>query len=495
MDENWKKCGIKIRATTPQRKRVSEYMNERKYETYRGKPPLGHLKEWQDRIVDTTNTTAAWALTICFTMLATFVPNAYVVIDGMPVFLNIWALFVAPPAQYSKSRPLRAFPGRIIPQIEKSRDLTVRFPSSFTSEAVAHILNPKHDDDDGRDQVVHRGFLQIKDEYSSILNERRKDYKADLFEQLALLYDGTIDPNWTVTHGVETGVSIYLCVLGATSPDFLSKMNSGGLSHEFFRQGLASRFLYIYKGEKPPHRDYTYNTEGNDQTGIAAMTRYLTLLDIYDVKKVEVGADAVALLHEYCEHIDKLVDEFNREDSASVYSGYIDRQKINLHKLAALHCINRNLDPIIQAVNESRGDSKPREVTLAINLYDVEWGIGMIEDFWADYQEIISIWRSESMASEVLTINRHKDRVRVIIKRSRCGIVKESFLTREMGVRWDTMTKVLQTMVAGEELYVFPREKIAGLPDDVKAKYGMSGPGKPSNLYSLEPFPFGEYTT
>jgi hypothetical protein len=492
VDANWKNIKEKQGNHFPPKEGKS--MKKNIYEKYRGKPPLGYLKEWRDKIVETTNTTAAWALTICFTMLATFVPNAYLVIDGMPVSLNIWALFIAPPAQYSKSRPLRAFPERIIPSIENVRGLTIRFPSSFTPEAVSHFLNPR-DDEDGSVQIVYRGMCQVIDEYSSTLKRVRKDYMADLFEQLTLLYDGIIEPNWTVTHGVEAGVSIYLCVLGATSPDFLSNMNKGGMSHEFFRQGLGSRFLYIYRGEKPPHRNYTYNTEGNDQTGIATMAKYLTLLDIYDVKKVEVGAEAVALLHEYCDHIDQLVDEFNREDNSSVYSGYIDRQKINLHKLAALHCINRNLDPIVEAVKESGGDTNPKEVPPVINLYDVEWAIGMIEDFWADYQEMISAWQSESMASEVLTINRHKERVRVIIKRSKHGIVKESALTREMGVRWDTMTKVLQTMVAGEELYVFPRERIAGLPDDVKAKYGLSGPGKPSNLYSLEPFPFGDNTT
>jgi len=469
-------------------------MKENKFEEYRGKPPLGHIKEWSDGIVEATNTTLAWALAITFTMLATFVPNAYVLVDGDRLLLNIWVLNIAPPAQYSKSRPLRAFPEKIIPYIEERLGIIIRFPSSFTPEAITHFLHPKVDED-GEEvvQVKHEGFVQLKDEYSSIFNEGKKDYKADIFEHLTMTYDGWIPPSWTVQHGIERGVPIYLNVLAATTPDFLTQMNRGGRSTQFFKQGLASRFLYINRGQKPPHRDYMFNEEGRRVELVSEIANSLIRLDMYDVKRIEVGPEARDLFNEFSRYIDDLVDDYNQQESYSVHAAFLDRQKIKATKLAALHCINRNLDSIIKAVDDARGETTPVDVPLEINMYDAEWAIGLMEEYWIYFQEIIDEWRADSVSSEIVTINRHKEVVRAAIKRSEHGIVFEKVIGTALGGRIDTIEKVVDTMIMCEELYKFPKEFVSKIPPEIRRQYGILRAGQPTDLYSLEPFPFSEY--
>lgn len=460
------------------------------FKIYRGTPAKGQLARIPRMMVDVTNTNPRWAQMIFLAMMATFVPDAYIVVDERKVRLNMWVLFLAPPAQYRKSTPLNAFPKAVMPMLETEFTRRIMFPSTFTTEGVCHaLMNQKEDE-----RIEYKGLLQIKDEYSTVLKERQKDYKADILENLILLYDGIIESSWTVSHGAESGGSIYLNVLAATTPKFFARMGPGRVE-DFIEGGLGTRFTYIYKGPIPPYRPLTHNDEVGCLALVAEIRNLLETLDSYRVDKISVGPEAHELFNEYGKHIYDLVAELNKNPDKYMLSGYLDRQLINAHKLAALHCINRHLGDIQDALegnSQAEVMDEPIRAALGIELYDVQWAIGQVEERWADFQEMIADWQNESVASEVTTIDRHRKKIIAYISKSPDGIIRHADLQLVTRIRFDTLQKVIKTMEDGGELFVFKKENVKALSAEIKEHYGLNKPGKPSDLYSLEPFPFDE---
>lgn len=117
-----------------------------------------------------------------------------------------------------------------------SEKLDNRLPSRYTTEGIEQYFAEQ---DENGDYVHPNNGIIVCDEIGQIFSEAsKKSHYNGTIEELSRLYDHEL-PSTALVGGVRTPQKPYVCMIGATIPQFLPHIDD-----MFFQQGLAGRFKW-----------------------------------------------------------------------------------------------------------------------------------------------------------------------------------------------------------------------------------------------------------
>ena len=218
-------------------------------------------------------------------------------------------------------------------------------------------------------------FVIIRDKFSRLFKDTRREAMSDVLEFLSELWDGYVESYRTRKYGLEGGVDAYAVLLAASSPYFFKLLSS---QEEFFVQGLGNRFLYIV--EKNPRvkkiinpDDFFFGPGSSDEKWRKLKKEVIDELNqLKQVKTAYVKPEArklwVDFYNSYLEKVSKL-DELE--------GSYLTKVPLNALKLALIYAASR-LDF--------------RNEVLNVTEEDMTRAIEDMRKFEAQYQELMTWW-------------------------------------------------------------------------------------------------------
>ena len=256
-----------------------------------------------------------------------------------PQYLNLYILFVGPPAVGKGSamreadRLLSAYPfqdpkGNFRKDVVtgETEALFPKLPDTTTFESLCEVLaraNPKTiiiDEKTAKSYVAYRFQLE---ELSSLLRRNKAD---DVARFLLNLYDGEPYTYKTKHHGTFIIKNCSLAFIAGTQVDFIRRAESDGLLGE----GLFSRFLVVYETQKR-HSLFDYPELTDEQKGykkdLQLWLRGLSKL----TGRIILEPPVAAFLQAWYEKEDTYMERF----ADSKLALYFARRKDQVKRLAA----------------------------------------------------------------------------------------------------------------------------------------------------------------
>jgi hypothetical protein len=243
-----------------------------------------------------SDVTPQWAEFCALAPLATIMHNARIIEKEKSLKLNLLMMIIALSGS-KKSLPMFAFTNPIMRGLCSELERSLLLPSRYSVEGM---INYVHGQDAPGVQRRDVGIM-IRDEFSGLFKQLRKsDWQTDGMEFISEMYDGTFQKRATTSHGLQEINNLYACILTATTPYFLSKMD-----REFFTQGTGNRFLYSYydieKYELQELDGDYFNEKWEDHrdSKISGFVSRLARLYRRDIRKIFMGTGADDLWFEY----------------------------------------------------------------------------------------------------------------------------------------------------------------------------------------------------
>jgi len=195
------------------------------------------VEDLKNRIISTMpDVSPDWAELCAIAPLSAILHNARIIEQEKYLKLNLLMLMVGQ-SGIKKSMPMTTWTYQVVKETGEKLGRDFILPSRSSVEGFINYMSTLKPKDKPRDAGI-----MIRDEFGGLFNQLRKaDWQADGMEFISEMYDGIYQKRATVTHGVSHVESLYASLMSATTPQFITMMDS-----DFFIQGTGNRILYCY---------------------------------------------------------------------------------------------------------------------------------------------------------------------------------------------------------------------------------------------------------
>jgi len=337
----------------------------------------GFIGEFSDFILDNIPTTPEWAEDISTFLLSVAAGSEKYVLTKMgPLRMNVWFLTIGPSGLAYKSTPINYFVYPVMTSLTEIIGQPTIVPSSFSAEGLIEYLS----------KVCSQGGI-VRDEFTTVFKQMRKDYIADIMEVLSFLYDGTMLKRYTRKTKMEEVKNSYVCLLAATTPYLYRIMDSS-----FFIQGTGNRIMFevsnVGEGDREENDDYEswvgYNSRDKAMRDEKCEEYAKLLGGVFKspVKAMLFSEDSFGQWIEFNkENKDKIREIYSKEQT-SIEATYMARLAEHALKLSGLH----RLSTVIQTIGKT---SLPELIT---DETDMEWAIQKTKRHHRCFKDMLSQW-------------------------------------------------------------------------------------------------------
>jgi hypothetical protein len=451
--------------------------NRDRWNPYRAVEPSGFIKEFKEMVVDSIKTSPEWIESIGIGILSSVCGNFVFPNTSGPVKLNVWTLAVGPSGTAKKTMPLNYY---AIPLVRRISNMTERgylFPKGFSTEGMVERLSIRSE----TGQYINNQGILIRDEFSQVFKDMKKDYLADTLEFMSELFDGTTQSRYTKSSKLEEVHSVYMCLLGATTETLY-----GCMEKNFFVQGTGNRFLYLII-DPPKHRvqmnpNYFFRQESRQRREDAIDTFASKLASIPDSSFNDLQPDVESgeLWSEYEYEIMSECDRLQENDRRNLESAYLNRMPMAILKLSGLAAVSRHYDTIFRTRDTSRLE------TLMIIGDDMKWAIGKVERHVDHFYRMLREWRTEPVPRRVETHEAQLDFVLQCFRDSpdRLRTAKEIIKITRLA-RNQSFYELMGTLVTIGDIIELKPEEIRTLTEKTRKTHDISLVGKLPIVYKL----------
>ena len=324
-----------------------------------------------------------WAEHCAIAPLSTIVHEAQVIEKTALLRLNLYMLTIGPPG-IGKSLPMMVWTRPIVAQTGELINRDLFFPSRSSVPSFIEYVNEGKEEE----QIPRNVGILIRDEFSGMFKEfRNADWQSDAMEFVSEMYDGTYQKRSTIKHGLSTVSDLYACMITATTPYFVSKLDK-----EFYIQGTGNRFLYSY------HAMEDYNPKEIDPLDYFSedwkyrnkkIDGYASRLQQLHEKKVEyviVDQEAGILWAKYKLACEQQWKERGIKDPLGWEYHPIKRYAEFALKLSGIYAISEYIDKIIE-FTDKRWETEGRSVF--VRKKHMQRAIDLVERNRKQFEQIV----------------------------------------------------------------------------------------------------------
>ena len=248
------------------------------------------------------------------------------IVEGLPLFPNLYILFVAKPA-VGKSLAIQA--ARAVLETQPEVNLG---PDSITHEAFVQRLGQAAATvNEATGEITAKAALALfLTEWGTFMREPENDDLA----MLAAMYDNTTYEAETIGRGKDHAENPYIVIVGACTPNWFAE----GFRPNDYEQGLPTRFLFIYSDAVKVRKPFSFGPAKAAGAFAEIAGRFQEPFDKLGRVEGYVGLaqDAAAWFN------DQWLAGVPPEPKEPLLSGYCGRRHLHVAKLAILFMLARD---------------------------------------------------------------------------------------------------------------------------------------------------------
>jgi hypothetical protein len=406
------------------------------------------IEDYKNEILSHIPTNPNWAEDIAISLLSTFCANIRTETKMGRILLATHYITIAPSSAV-KSLPLREYLHPILDWIRDSSgnvDTNYRVPTGFTPESLTLWFSGGRI---GRRVLLpHQTHgIIIRDEVSTLFKETSgKGYNVRLQEFLSDLFEGYIEPRFTISHEFNRGINdCHISFIGATTP-FLYNV----LEREIFIQGLGSRIMWEIFDTKyfeTKEEDLIIDGDGKDMEHSlkdltikkysAILTNIARFTNI--VVKVKPKTEESAYLTRIKNSFGSKADEINKQNAESLDALYISKSFVKVWKLAALKVISRTY-------SEWKGRKVDDKIELFIESEDVEWSNQRVLRYISNFDRMLKDWTAKPIYKPVESEKNYYDAVIDSIECLPGKLATRLEIVTKTGIYWKKLKDILDEL-------------------------------------------------
>ena len=361
---------------------------------------MGFIEDYKNFIMKYVKATNPdWAESVAVNILnAAIGNNVHIWTKYGEMYSNLFFLNIGASGLAHKTVPIKNF---AIPTLIRYGELTDTkpiLPSRFSVEGMLEYLP--------NNQSVG---LIIRDEFSSIFKDARKQYIADILEFLSELYDGTIQKRYTKKAKLEETLDVCVSFTSATTPYIFDLIDLN-----FFLQGTGNRFLYIWSEPKiPPKTTKSFFMQIEDRVErLEEMERFaerLAKIRNAITRKYDFLQPAYfqpELLMKFRDEMSFKCKQLFEKDPKGIDHSYLSRMAEMAIKLSAIKAIS---------MAEERLPSLEIQF-FPVHATNVKWAIDKVRKHIKYFEDVKTNWSTFVKTKPVMTEERQFEYLKNILR-------------------------------------------------------------------------------
>jgi len=399
---------------------------------------MDFIVDFKNFILKHVPTNPDWAESVATNVLATVLDRKVHIMTKIGrLHPNLFFLVIGPSGLAYKTAPIKYYAMPTLIKYGELTDTKPLIPSRFSVEGLIEYLS-----------TMQSSGVIIRDEFSSIFKDTRKQYIADVLEFLSELYDCTIQKRFTRKAKLEETLDVCVSLMSATTPYIFSLMDPS-----FFVQGTGNRILYIWsKVEKLQKTDKWFFLSGHrsrqkeEQLGAFAQ-RLAELRKTIDKKGVlqpifYQAEDMVAFRDE----MQLKTKELYEKDPQGIEHIYLARMAEMAIKLAAIKGVSRMEETL----------HKIPATEYPVSKEDVTWAINKVKTHINYFYEIKDNWSTFAQRKPVLTDEALLDYLLSIIK-THGGEIMHSQLLKLSKLSRKQFQLLMNTLIERKQIVAYEK--------------------------------------
>lgn len=515
------------------KKIFTEFFTDEEREALQRRDAQGFISKYADYLFNHTWSDKEICNLVALQTMDVMVPHAWINTDVGDLHLHIWSVIMASTGA-NKSVGYNYHTKPIFKIVEKYLGINPMVDTEGSVEGLTTFMSQKVQravttDDEGHESLVvgwkppcgmkegdycSYGGLQlveeISGEWAGMTNITSYQYKFNFFN--IRLFDGYIEGRNTNARGHQERRDVYIVRTGLTQPDMAFLIfKEKNFKLQFFSSGNGPRYLYLF-GPKIRLEEARHEESKSEVDQLRdEFARMLCCLYKYNVKEITKSEHIQMYLKALSIDLSRDIIglQSDKDKTAPYLIGYLNRQKVNLYKLAALHCISRNMDDIVKKVSDLDMTEINRSVVnehvyheeveyefgdyfsdeghpFELNMDDVNWAVGRVLFFFESFQNMLDAERDfVPTAAPVFDYSEHVEKVQYALMQSSTGVLNERGLMGKLLWPPKQFADVTIMMRKSGKLFYLPEEKVNPA---VRKKYDVPRTGNRCALYSLVEF-------